>query len=327
MNMNMKAQRLGSVLTAVAVCVIGTTASAEIVSITHGTTSVNMDFVTVGNPRNAADTDANANRNGYGAVDYVYKMGAYEVTRNQWDTVAGAAGITIGVGSPRFTGDKPVTEVSWYGAAQFCNWLTTGDKYTGAYAFTFNTGETAITGVSIDRTYRNDDGVAYVIPNENEWYKAAYYDPIKDGTGGYWLYGTGEDIGPTPLPDGGGTTGAVYSRYPSGTYPSLAYPESVLLAGSSSVYGTIAQSGNAFEWIEDYYSSSNGNRVRRGGSFENNEGLQAATWRGSRPPTSTDSPYNLGFRVAMIPEPAGMIMLICGAMTCLLWRRRIRTPN
>ncbi len=311
-----------NVTAVLAVVIPAAIASAELVTITHGPTSVNIDFVTVGNPGNAADTDVNTNRNGYGAVDYVYKLGTYEVTRNQWDTVAGVAGITIGVGVPRFSGDQPVTEVAWYGAAQFCNWLTTGDKYLGAYTFTFDAGATAITGVSIDRTFRNDEGVAYVIPNEDEWYKAAYYDPNKDGTGGYWLYGTSEDSAPTPLDDGGGTTGAVYDRHSSGAYPSLAYPESVLLAGSSNAYGTIAQSGNAFEWIEDYYSGSSGNRVRRGASYANNADLIAATWRGSRPATSVDALYNLGFRVAMIPEPAGMTMLILGAMTGLLWRRR-----
>ncbi|MDZ7617536.1 MAG: SUMF1/EgtB/PvdO family nonheme iron enzyme [Patescibacteria group bacterium] len=315
-------QRCASLPMFLAVAALAVPASAEMVTISHGGTSVGIDFVTVGNSGNAADANANANRNGYGAVNYVYKMGTYEVTRNQWDTVAGAAGITIGVGSPRFSGNQPVTEVSWYGAAQFCNWLTTGDKYVGAYTFTFNAGATAITGVSIDRTYRNDGGVAYVIPNENEWYKAAYYDPNKNGTGGYWLYGTGQDDVPTPLPDGGGTAGAVYNRHSGGTYPGMDYPESVLLAGSSNAYGTIAQSGNAFEWIEDYYSGSSGDRVRRGASYANNEFLIAATWRGSRPATSVDPLYNLGFRVALIPEPAGMIMLICGTMTCLLWRRR-----
>ena len=276
---------------------------------------MNIDFVTVGNPGNAADTDVNTNRNGYGAVDYVYKMGTYEVTRNQWDTVAGAAGITIGVGAPRFSGDQPVTEVAWYGAAQFCNWLTTGDKSLHVHLQRRRDGNHG----SLDRSYlpqRRRRSLRH--PKRGRVVQGGL---LRSEQGRHRrLLAVSEDTAPTPL--GGGTTGAVYSRYSGGTYPSLAYPESVLLAGSSNAYGTIAQSGNAFEWIEDYYSGSSGDRVRRGASYANNADLIAATWRGSRPPTSVDTPYNLGFRVAMIPEPGGMTMLILGAMIVLLRRRR-----
>lgn len=269
-------------------------------TITHGETSAQMHFVPVGNPGNAADTHADVNRNGYGAVPYRYKMGTYEVSVDQWDVVAdpAAGDISIGVGSPRFSGDQPITEVSWYAAAQYCNWLTSGDKEKGVYTFQYNQAGTEITGVTTNRplaTYRH--GKVYALPNENEWYKAAYYDPGKDGTGGYWNYGTQQDSAPTPLPDGGGMTGAVYDRYASGTYPTLDYPESVLLAGGASHYDTVGQSGNAFEWVEDYHTGTSGDRVRRGGSYANHLGFQAATFRGSRPPDSVAAPYNLGFRV------------------------------
>lgn len=41
----------------------------------------------------------------------------------------------------------------------------------------------------------------YWIPTENEWYKAAYYDPNKNGVGsaGYWTYPTRSDTMPTPV--------------------------------------------------------------------------------------------------------------------------------
>ena len=40
-------------------------------------------------------------------------------------------------------------------------------------------------------------GAKVFIPTENEWYKAAYYDPAKGGTGGYWAYPTRSDADPT----------------------------------------------------------------------------------------------------------------------------------
>jgi formylglycine-generating enzyme required for sulfatase activity len=41
----------------------------------------------------------------------------------------------------------------------------------------------------------------YWIPTENEWYKAAYYDPAKSGVGspGYWAYPTRSDTMPSPV--------------------------------------------------------------------------------------------------------------------------------
>jgi hypothetical protein len=41
------------------------------------------------------------------------------------------------------------------------------------------------------------------LPTENEWYKAAYYDPTKGGTGGYWLYAVRADEVTADVPPGG----------------------------------------------------------------------------------------------------------------------------
>jgi hypothetical protein len=87
-------------------------------------------------------------------------------------------------------GNKPVNYVSWYDAARFTNWLHngqgSGSTETGAYTLSGNTG--IIT--------KNVSATVW-LPSEDEWYKAAYYDPSKGGTGGYWLHATQSDTAPT----------------------------------------------------------------------------------------------------------------------------------
>lgn len=95
--------------------------------------------------------------------------------------------------------DKPVNFVNWYDAARYVNWLhnnkpntgtlTTNSTETGAYTLNF-TNPNPIPILSISN--KN----SYWIPNRNEWTKAAYYDPLKNGTGGYWNYATMSDSSP-----------------------------------------------------------------------------------------------------------------------------------
>ncbi len=102
----MKWQRCVSVMAAL-VLALGTAAEAEV--ITHGGTSINMDFVSVGNAGNAADDT------GYGAVGYNYRIGKYEVTADQWAAVRAA---DPNVGNAGFwSGSQPTGGTSWYEAA------------------------------------------------------------------------------------------------------------------------------------------------------------------------------------------------------------------
>jgi formylglycine-generating enzyme required for sulfatase activity len=87
--------------------------------------------------------------------------------------------------------DKPVTFIKWTMAAKYTNWLHNNKSsniqniYSGAYNLSnLNT--------YIDR----QNGAKYFLPNENEWYKAAYYDPtIQD----YWQYGTKNNTDPLAI--------------------------------------------------------------------------------------------------------------------------------
>lgn len=78
-------------------------------------------------------------------------------------------------------GDKPVNFVSFWDAARFTNWLTSGNTETGVYRLNNVTNPVNNT-ITRDATAWANGGVA--IASENEWYKAAYYD----GNGGYFDY-------------------------------------------------------------------------------------------------------------------------------------------
>ena len=77
-------------------------------------------------------------------------------------------------------GDKPVNFVSWYDAIRFANWLNNGqgdgDTETGAYTLLGGT-PTPSNGSSITR----NPGATWFLPSEDEWYKAAYYQPAAQG--------------------------------------------------------------------------------------------------------------------------------------------------
>jgi formylglycine-generating enzyme required for sulfatase activity len=97
---------------------------------------INMEFVTIGNAGNAADTQVmwTDGTTGYGAVGYNYRIGKYEVTNAQWNAFAATAGVPT---EDPTINQQPANFVSWYDAAQFCNYLTSGNKSLGAYQLTY----------------------------------------------------------------------------------------------------------------------------------------------------------------------------------------------
>ena len=92
-----------------------------------GANQFTMDFVTIGNPGNAADTTGSPNP--VGSVAYTYNLGKYEVSRDMITkaNTAGSLGITL-QDMTTFGGNgvnRPATGISWNEAAQYVNWLNT----------------------------------------------------------------------------------------------------------------------------------------------------------------------------------------------------------
>ena len=286
------------------VAALGSAASAA--DITHDGTTISMDFVTVGNAGNTADATS------YGGVDYNYRIGKYEVTENQWDAVSGASTTDLLDDPGYWSGDQPVAKISWHESAMFCNWLTSGNVAQGAYAINGSGVVTAIDRADAVSTY----GTVYVIPTEDEWYKAAYYDPNKSGGAGYWGYPTGSDSAPDGIDSAGDTQfeAVFYDGYNQG------HPNDMDDAGALSPYGTMGQGGNVWEWNETLIGSYRG---LRGGSFYFivDYPLLAST-RYDYPP-SFEFTF-IGFRVSEVPEPATMAILMLGGIGILRRRKCVR---
>ncbi len=265
---------------------------------------INIDFVTIGNVGNAADTGGTV---GCGAVDYNYRIGKYEVTNAQWDTLIIAAGAPTGNPNSAYgyhaaltDAQQPAPDISWYAATQFCNYLTSGDKSLGAYQFSGNNTNPG-DFIGIDRaaamaTY----GTIYVLPTEDEWYKAAYYKP--DGSG-YSVYANGLDT--IPAPDNGWHYGFPFdvnvTPWDVGT-------------GAQEQNGTFDMMGNVAEWNETLITYGRG---VRGGTHRTSATALASYGQDGMPPDHRGYVMGygtMGFRVAEVPEPATILLFTLGGL-------------
>jgi len=337
-------------------------ASAEIV----------MEMVPVGNPGNAADDT------GYGTVDYAYSIGTYEVTAGQYTEFLNAVGGVDAyglfntmmwsgqygckierydgsgtAGDPyryRVAGDfanRPVNYVTWYDAAMFANWLTSGDIRQGAYDTHSAAGwgekdASDYSGVTAHDSPEMDAligtyGTVYVIPTEDEWYKAAYYTPVRSG---YYDYPTSSSIAPGYVDDAGelsranvpfadgvtdpGNYATYNGDHTSGGRYGIDHPYYRTEVGewenSGSPYGTFDQGGNVWEWIETLVDEF---RVERGTGFARDAFFLRASSRYIYARPTSDASVD-GFRVASIPEPGNIALLACAAAAGLIWWQRRR---
>jgi formylglycine-generating enzyme required for sulfatase activity len=312
---------------AVALACLSTICSAQTISETFGSgaNTFTMDFVTIGNPGNAADTTGNPSP--AGAVAFSYNIGKHEVSRDMVlkASTAGGLGLTLAdmtfwAGAAANGLRSPASGITWLEAARFVNWMNSSQGYSPAYKFgtdgLFRLWQPSDPGYNIRNLFRNSNSY-YFIPTVDEWYKAAFFDPNKNnGSGGYWKYPTGSDTAPVPV-ENGNLQGTMVYR---GQYA----PADIDDAGGLSPYGTMAQGGNIGEWVEtagDGIGDVAGeNRGIRGGDWGANEGGVMSTSYGSLWPTWDY--FNTGFRVASVPEPSSLSLLALGGVVMALGRRR-----
>ncbi len=307
--------------------------------------NVTFDWATIGNPGNA--DDARPQRT-YGAVDYAYRIGKTEVTNAQYteflnavDPTGGNAlnlystsmvGIYSGIENTGTTDgaryvaqagreNNPIFLVSWYSSIRFINWLGNGQPTDGTGtengAYTLEGGTpTPTNGLTVTR----NAGATYWLPSEDEWYKAAYYDPASDV---YYEYANGSNTIPAsdrPENDPSAANYLTQDGYAiSGTMDIGPNPFTDVgaYAASTSPYGTFDQDGNVREWNEANFGSGRGIRSGSWGNYGGNSGALARTGL-----DSSRVYLNVGFRVARsIPEPSSLLLGTLASVGLLMRRR------
>ena len=280
---------------------------------------VRIETVQVTHPGNPPDVT------GYGAVGCEYRLGKHEVSLSAYTAFLNAVAASdpyllynpamgtdptiVGIrrtgesGSFAYEvigdGDRPVSYVSWYDAARFCNWLHNGghkgsDTEDGCYPL-----NGARTGI-----IEKHPQATWWIPTENEWYKAAYYQPASEGgdTDGYWLFGTasnnppGQEMGDQPNQANywGNETGSGMQTFEDRNYLTVGGA----FSGSSTFFGTYDQTGNVWEWVDIVIENSRG---LRGGGWNNPLSYQPATFRHG-PFGPGNELREVGFRLATRAE-------------------------
>jgi hypothetical protein len=285
-----------------------------------GLNQFEIEFTTIGNAGNTADSDPFLS--GLGTVNYVYGIGTYEISRSMVEKAnnLGGLGLTLAPMSGVTGGPRPgmaASGLDWHETARFVNWLNTSTGNAPAYKFngtTFALWQAGDAGYDPNNLFRNSQA-RYFLPSENEWYKAAYYDAATDS---YSRFATGSDVVPASVTSGIAANTAVYNL--SGSQG----PADIMLAGGRSFYGTMGQSGNLFELLETEHDRVNNNvhpnatKVIRGGDWTTTD-IDYISRTISGGLTSSSSQNWVGFRVATnfssVPEPASGLLL--GG--CVVW--------
>jgi formylglycine-generating enzyme required for sulfatase activity len=224
------------------------------------------------------------NRTGFGAVGYSYAISTFEVTAGQytvflnavaradpyglydsnvsdmatWPTGpriqrAGSSGNYVYSVAAEYA-DRPVNFVSWGDAARFVNWLHNGQPIGAQGPATTERGAYVLDGATTDVQYLavvRSPGARFALPTENEWYKAAYFDPAITAANKYWSFATRRNATPSNqllTPDPGNN--ANFFQNDAYRLPGFLRTNVGDFENSAGPWGTFDQMGNVGEWTE-----------------------------------------------------------------------------
>jgi hypothetical protein len=285
--------------------------AAEADTFGSGPDAFQIEFVRIGNPGNSPDTTGDPNP--AGSVDYEYRIGKFEIAQDIIRKANALGGLAIDYFD--WGPNKPATNISVAEAARFVNWLNTSTGSVPAYKFQPN-GEVwrwdpGDLGYDPDHPFRNRLA-RYFLPNADEWYKAAYYDPVANR---YYDYPTGSDS----VPDG--------IEFVNDTVFDALFidgginqaPNDVTNVGLLSPYGTAGQGGNVWEMFEDETISGFIDGIRGGYWGQDSSYLSASkmVYFYQR------ETVTVGLRVAsIIPEPHSITLGVFALVGVCVRRRK-----
>ncbi len=292
---------------------------------------------------------------GRGRVDYQYNISRFEIRTEQWmefvNTFTTQSDALANFGRPLFWGARvdstytgpgrryrlssitdaawlPVTAITWRDAARYSNWLHNNKGsdlstlITGAYDTT-----TWTTGPPFGDDPTHLPGARFWIPNVDEWIKAGYYDPDRNGPGqgGWWLQPNGSDVqyhGAPPAAWGGdGETSAFdpddynLPAFTEWNIPLGAYPD------SQTPWGLFDVSGGTEELLEDWAPGSLAERIYIGSTAGSATSIDelGVSMGGAGPDIGT---FSSGLRiVSLVPSPSGVALAIVLGGLCLRRKR------
>jgi formylglycine-generating enzyme required for sulfatase activity len=301
-----------------------------------------IDWVTVSDPGNACDTQP---QGCFGSVAMEYRISKFEITNAQYaeflNAVAetdtnglhsasmgsGFGGITQSGSTGSFTysaiggrQDMPVNYVSFWDAARFANWLYNGQPMGAQDNTTTEDGAYTLTPSGItNNTVTRNVGATVFVSSEDEWYKAAYYDP---GTMIYFDFPAGSVTQTTCAVPGVTANTANCDNVVSDLTDVGSY------TGAASPGSTFDQGGNVWEWSDTIISGTD--RGLRGGGFDSSPLDVAAPLPSTGPPAGELN--SVGFRVAsLVPAPPTVPSLsplgiaLVGSLLGLAGLRRLRS--
>lgn len=285
--------------------------------------------VPIGSAGNAPDPSTGGL---YGSVPYSYSIVRTEITNLQYPAFLNAVARTDthnlynsgmgqtqaygGITATLVNGSRvysafaaraywPVNFVSFWDAVRFANWMHNGQPTGAQDASTTEDGAYTLTPEAIaSNSVTRSASATWVIPSEDEWYKAAYYHPAAEGgpSGDYWPYPT--------------STSSVSNALANYSFSGFAEPRSV---GSYAPnhFNVLDMGGNVAEVCDTIITPIT--RGRWGGSFASSGASLRSDLRDIVLPGYEASVQ--GFRLALVPAPSSLALLAASAVVALRRRR------
>ena len=293
------------------------------------------DLVPVGDPNNDPDISGTPGVARLGTVPTVYQIEKYDVTAEQYcmflnavathadphalynqqmatdsdvasiirygNTNRGYSYFTI-PGREKF----PITYVNWFATLRFCNWLEHDQPIGDESSETTESGSFDPDDQGVFSIATNNP--KWLLPTEDQWYKAAYYQPAKDGNPRfYYSFGTGSYQPPVNnLPTNSLTSSNSANYCLNGIFTTPTKPRLNpvgTFTKTTSPCGAYDMAGDVNQWTMTPLLSEPNSLVVRGGSWASTN-YQDLRFGAALFVDASSSSSTIGFRVIYnVPPP------------------------